>query len=121
MICNKEEKACKNLFIVRKSANLLKQFVKQMLYLFIMLFIITALINFGGCCAYSFTGSSVPEHLNSISIPVADDRSGSGESGLREEFTNLLTQKFVDDNSLAVTERVNADAVLETVITSLSD
>jgi len=68
---------------------------------------------------YSFTGASVPEHLHTIAIPFSDDRSGSGEPGLRELFTQQLTQKFIDDNTLGVSERTKADAVLETTITSL--
>src|ERR1039458_5549211 len=39
------------------------------------LFIIAGLVNFTSCCSYSFTGAAVPEHLKTISIPVADDRS----------------------------------------------
>lgn len=84
------------------------------------LFITLQVVNFG-CCSYSFTGASVPEHLKSISIPVADDRSGSGEPGLRELFTNKLTQKFIDDNTLRVADRVNANATLDCIISSLSD
>jgi len=83
------------------------------------LFISLTLINFGGCCSYSFTGASIPEHLHTIAIPFSDDRSGSGEPNLKELFTQQLTQKFIDDNSLGVTERTKADAVLETTITSL--
>lgn len=86
-----------------------------------ILFIISAFHNFTGCCSYSFTGASVPEHLQAISIPVADDRSGSGEPGLRELLTDELVQKFIDDNTLQVAERANADAILELTITSLSD
>lgn len=85
-----------------------------------MLFIIGSLSNFG-CCFYSFTGASVPQHLQTIAIPVAEDRSGAGEPGLREMLTDQLTQKFIEDNTLQVTERTAADAVLETTISSLSD
>jgi hypothetical protein len=83
------------------------------------LFISLTLINFGGCCSYSFTGASIPAHLHTVAIPFSDDRSGSGEPDLKELFTRQLTQKFIDDNSLGVTERTKADAVLETTITSL--
>jgi hypothetical protein len=86
----------------------------------ISLFITLFSINFG-CCSYSFTGASVPEHLKTIFIPVADDRSGSGEPGLRELFTNKLTQKFIDDNTLHVSDRVNATASLECVVANFSD
>ncbi|NCS87891.1 MAG: hypothetical protein AUK34_06485 [Ignavibacteria bacterium CG2_30_36_16] len=85
------------------------------------LFIVFYLLNFAGCCAYSFTGASVAEHLKTIAIPIADDRSGSGEPGIREMLTDKLTQKFIDDNTLQVAERVNSNAVVECNIVSLSD
>ena len=78
-------------------------------------------INFTSCCVYSFTGASVPEHLKTIAIPIADDRSGAGEPGLRENLTQKLIQKFIDDNTLMVSERTTANALLECSIVSLSD
>lgn len=86
----------------------------------ILLFIILVLINFG-CGAYSFTGASVPAHLNTIAIPVAEDRSPAAIPGLREQLTDEIIQKFINDNSLQVTERSQADATLECVITSVTD
>ena len=87
------------------------------------LFLLSILSIFEGCggCPYSFSGSSVPPHLKTIAVPYSDDKSGSGEAGLRETFTQKLTQKFIDDNSLRVTERNTADAILETTITSVND
>jgi hypothetical protein len=82
------------------------------------LIIICFTIAFAGC--YSFTGSSVPSHLKSIAIPLLDDQSGSGEPSVREKLTNKLIEKFRQDNSLQITERVNADAILEGTITSLT-
>ena len=69
------------------------------------LFITVTVLNFNGCCIYSFTGASVPEHLKTIAIPIADDRSGGAEPGLREKLTEVLTQKFIDDNTLQVTDK----------------
>lgn len=89
--------------------------------LIISLFITLYISNFTGCCFYSFTGASVPEHLKTVAIPVADDRSGSGEYGLRELFTNELTQKFIEDNNLSLTDRTSANSVLECIISSYSD
>ena len=94
---------------------------KAIIFLLNGLFIIAALINFASCCSYSFTGASVPEHLKTIAVPVADDRSGAGEPGLRELFTGKLTQKFIDDNTLRVTDRVNANATIDCTISSFSD
>lgn len=86
-----------------------------------VLFITSVLVNFKGCCFYSFTGASVPEHLKTVAIPVADDRSGSGEYGLRELFTNELTQKFVEDNNLKIADRTTANSILECIISSYTD
>lgn len=74
-----------------------------------------------GGCAYSFTGASVPPHLRTIAIPIFFDRSGSGEPDLNNKFTNLLIQKFIDDNTLQVTDKSNSDSVLEGTVTSLTD
>jgi len=87
----------------------------------IFLFITSILGNFECCGVYSFTGSSVPSHLKTIAIPIADDKSGSGEPGLRENLTNTLIQDFIDDNSLQVSNKNNANSLLECTITSLTD
>ena len=71
-------------------------------------------------CSYSFTGASVPPHLKTIAIPLFQDRSGSAEPTLREDFTNDLIRKFTDDNTLQVVGKQSADAVLEGTILSLS-
>lgn len=72
-------------------------------------------------CAYSFTGASVPSHLRTIAIPLVDDQSGFGEPGLRELFTTELTDLFINDNSLEVADRSNADSILEGAITAVMD
>jgi hypothetical protein len=96
--------------------------VKNRSQLFVYtLFIISIVINFTGCCFYSFTGASVPKHLKNISISPVLDRSGSGEPGLSELFTSKLTQKFIDDNTLKVSNKSNADATIDCIISSLSD
>ena len=79
-----------------------------------------AMINFG-CGSYSFTGASVPAHLKTIAIPIADDKSPAAIPGLRELLTENLIQKFISDNSLQVTERSTANATLDCVITSVTD
>lgn len=86
----------------------------------LILFVSLALINFG-CGAYSFTGSSVPSHLKTIYIPVAQDKSVAAIPGLRELLTDDLIQRFIQDNSLQVSNATNADATLDCVITSVTD
>jgi hypothetical protein len=72
-----------------------------------------------GGCMYSFRGSSIPPHIKTIAIPIFDDESGFGEAGLKENFTNAVITRFINDNSLQVTDRGNADSMLEGVITSV--
>jgi len=95
---------------------------KNKVYISIMLLLIAGMmINLTACCAYSFTGSSVPDHLKTIAIPIAQDRSGAGIPGLRESLTQEIIRQFIDDNSLQVTERTQADALLECTIVSFID
>jgi len=72
-------------------------------------------------CSYSFTGSSIPPDMKTIAIPVFDDVSGYTEAGLRENLTNLLIQKFIQDNSLQVVDRKYSDTILEGIILSVRD
>lgn len=72
-------------------------------------------------CSYSFTGSSIPSDMKTIAIPVFDDISGYTEAGLRENLTNALIQKFIQDNSLQVVDRKFSDTILEGVILSIRD
>lgn len=72
-------------------------------------------------CSYSFTGSSIPPDMKTIAIPVFDDISGYTEAGLRENLTNLLIQKFIQDNSLQVVDRKYSDTILEGIILSVRD
>jgi hypothetical protein len=72
-----------------------------------------------GC--YSFTGASVPSHLQTLAIPLVDDQSGFGEPNLRETFTTTLINAFTSDNTLRIADRGAADAVLEGVLLPIKD
>ena len=76
-----------------------------------------------GCagCPYSFTGASVPPHLKTIAIPIVEDQSGYGDPALRDQFSQQLLQRFVNDNTLQPADRSSADAIVEGVITAVRD
>lgn len=82
--------------------------------------LLATLVLLGGC-SYSFTGASVPPHLKSIAIPYFVDRSNSGEPDLSDNFTTGLTQMFLDDNTLAVADKAQADAIVECTIMPFRD
>jgi len=94
--------------------------MKKLLSVTLKYWLISSIIFISGC-SYSFTGSSVPDHLKSIAIPFCVDRSGSGEPTMADDFTNTLIEQFISDNSLAVTEKSKADAFLDCTINSISD
>lgn len=112
MNCNKSQIMKKRLIILTKS--------NASLFVFILL-ISAMMVNFTACCTYSFTGASVPDHLETIAVPVAEDRSGAGLPGLRELLTQELIQQFIDDNSFQVTTGTKADAIVECTIVSVTD
>jgi hypothetical protein len=101
-----------------KTLNFKKEIIRLLLLFLLLVSII--LINFG-CGVYSFTGASVPAYLKTIAIPIAEDKSPAAIPTLRESLTDNLIQKFINDNSFQVTDRSKADAVLECVITSVTD
>jgi hypothetical protein len=72
-------------------------------------------------CTYSFKGGSVPAHLKTIAIPIAEDQSGYGDPYLRNLFMQELIKLFTDDNTLQLTDRNTADSILEGVVTDVKD
>jgi len=68
---------------------------------------------------YSCRGGSVPPHLSTIAIPVAEDLSGSGIGTLRQDLTNLLVRRFREDNSLRPADPSSADSRLDVTISAV--
>lgn len=82
-------------------------------------FLIVLLILLQGCFRYSFTGTSIPEGVNSVYIPFFADQSRSGISDLSDRLNEILINRFVNQTRLSLANsREEADAVLEGSITS---
>lgn len=65
------------------------------------------------CSFYSFSGASIPSHLETIAIPIAEDNTASPSNNLGSDLTNLLTDRFVDRTRLSLTTNdAEADALL---------
>jgi hypothetical protein len=72
----------------------------------------------GGCAYYSFTGATIPEHLATVAIPLVEDNTVSTVTGLDDELTRLLVDRFVRQTRLGLqTNESGADALLEVIIT----
>ena len=75
-------------------------------------------VSLSGCAYYSFTGASIPEHLSTVAIPLVDDNTVSTVTGLDDELTRLLIDRFVRQTRLNLeTTESDADALLTVVIT----
>ncbi len=71
-----------------------------------------------GC--YSFTGGTIPEHLQTLSISQAGDNSGFGNPRFREYLTEQIIDRFRKDNSFTLKE-TGGDAKLTAAISSIND
>lgn len=84
-------------------------------------FCILALLPFllSGCFRYSFTGTSIPEDVNSVYIPFFADQSSSGISDLSDRLNQALVNRFINQTRLQLANtQGSADAVLEGSIVS---
>lgn len=67
-----------------------------------------------GCGYYSFSGASIPAHLTTIAIPLAEDNSLSPLTVLDEALTDLLVDRFVRQTRLVLTTDENEADILLT-------
>ncbi len=69
--------------------------------------------SLNGCAYYSFTGASIPEHLNTIAIPLVVDNSLNTIPELGDRMTEELVTRFVNQTRLSLTaSEEEADVVL---------
>ncbi len=75
--------------------------------------------SLSGCAYYGFSGASIPSHLETIAVPIAEDNTSSPVPTLGRDLTGFLTDQFVGRTSLSLdNNETNADAVLQARITS---
>lgn len=88
----------------------------------IVLVFLSAGLALGGCGFYSFTGASIPAHLNDITIPLADDNSTGPVTTLGDDLTRLLIERFVGQTRLSLQpEEEESDVILTTRIDRYSN
>lgn len=84
-----------------------------------ILLLLFMLIALSGCFRYSFTGTSIPDEVESIYIPFFSDQSSSGVGDLSDRLNQALVDRFINQTRLRLANsRANADAVLEGSISS---
>ena len=83
-----------------------------------MLIIICMLLTQWACGPYSFSGSSA-SNIKSVAVPIFQDQ--TSEFGIKEKLTDKAIQEFTRDNTLKVTDRRNADSVINGKILRVYD
>jgi len=68
------------------------------------------------CGYYSFKGA-LPSHLKTLAIPLFNNHTPF--AGVPEDLTDMLTDSFMEDNSLAVVDESKADLLLSGVVQSV--
>lgn len=69
------------------------------------------------CGLYSFTGATIPEHLQTVAVPLAEVRAQGAVPGLDQALTDALVTRFADQTRLALEpDEEAADAVVRAVI-----
>lgn len=75
--------------------------------------LLAGVLVLAGCGYYSFTGASIPSHLQTIAIPLAENTSASPVLGLDDRLTQLFQERFVGQTRLSLAQTEDgADAVL---------
>lgn len=89
-------------------------------YIFVLLFGFISISS--GCLRYSFTGTSIPDGVNTIYIPFFPDQSNSGFGDLSDRLNLALIERFVNQSRLQLANsESDADAVLDGSIVSYSN
>ena len=69
------------------------------------------------CGIYSFTGASIPEHLRTVAVPLAEVRAQGAAVDLDRQLTDALIERFADRTRLSLEpDEEAADAVLRATI-----
>lgn len=88
----------------------------------LLLGFLTLILFNSGCIRYSFTGTSIPEGVNTVYIPFFPDQSNSGLSDLSDRLNQALIERFINQSKLQLaSNEEDADAILDGTISSYSN
>ncbi len=74
-------------------------------------------LSLSACAYYSFTGATIPDHMETVAIPLTEDLSANPFSDLGGAMTRSLVDRFVGQTRLQLeTEESQADALVTTEI-----
>jgi len=83
-----------------------------MIWRYLTLIVLLSLIG----CGYYSTKPLTPKDIKSVAVPFVENR--TSEPNLEIIVTEIIVNSLVEDNTLAVEDESQADAILEAVIVS---
>lgn len=80
-------------------------------------FLVPLSSSLAACGIYTFSGATIPAQLQTVAVPLAEDRSTGGPPGLDRLLTDALIDRFVDRSRLSLEpDEGEADAVVRATI-----
>lgn len=76
-----------------------------------------AVLLVSGCAFYSFTGAAIPQHIETVAVPLVEDATSNPITDLGGLLTQRLVDRFVGQTRLQLsTDEAQADALLRSEI-----
>ena len=82
----------------------------------IISFLITSIT---GCAIYSFSGSTLPSHIRTVSVPLFQNQ--TPEFGIDQKITDAVIEAINRDNTLRIAGLNQSDSVLKGTIDQITD
>jgi len=89
-----------------------------MVYKIVVLLSTLLIVLSFSCGYYSFTGS-IPSHIKTVAVPLFDDNTSF--PGVREDLTNQVIDRFINENVLQVVPESKADLLITGTILSVQE
>jgi hypothetical protein len=89
-----------------------------MVYKRLVLLVTLVIVLSFSCGYYSFTGS-IPSHIKTVAVPLFDDNTSF--PGVREDLTNKVIDRFINENVLQVVPESKADLLITGTILSIQE
>jgi hypothetical protein len=84
-----------------------------------MVIVSLGILAFWNCGPYSFSGSALPSHIQTVSVPLFEDR--TAEFGINQKLTDKLINAITNDNVLKIGNQRTADSILKGTIELIQD
>ncbi|MBN2416646.1 hypothetical protein JXO52_12440 [bacterium] len=80
---------------------------------------VAAALLLSGCWYYSFSGSTLPPHIDSVAVPLFTDT--SAEFGIDQQLTDKVIEVISTDNTLRIEGAGRAASIIKGSITRITD